>query len=419
MQSDEDQIPNLNGIYASNPVGCAAQITVFIGLLVALTLVVWICMNLYDIERIFIAQSAYNFTGAFSNLVGPFISFLAAVLVFTAFREQYRANEQQKADLIEQRNKARDENFENNFFELIKLHRDNISELTYLKYDGLEYKSSQNRRVFQDIFNEFVECYREVKKFSNSTNPDDYIHRQYKGKLEILKKKNHIRADIIQIAIIDIAYSIVFFGLEIEGMAVLRHRFSKRYNMKYYLRLLAFIKLKPKRENLIRYQLWEYIRGLDLKDLRPLIDEVYEHRILRKQNRNASFLAKLLLTKNDFERYYGGQQHRLGHYFRHLFQSYKLLYINKYITKEQKYLYGKTLRAQLSTHEQALILINSISSLGRKWEYNFASELNENSINVVGLITTFHLIKNLPGNSFYDINYREFYPNVKYENNEE
>jgi hypothetical protein len=53
----------------------------------------------------------------------------------------------------------------------------------------------------------------------------------------------------------------------------------------------------------------------------------------------------------------------------------------------RKYEYVKTIRAQLSTHEQALLLLNSLTPMGRNWWQN-------------GLITRYRLVKNIPGDFF-------------------
>jgi hypothetical protein len=48
-----------------------------------------------------------------------------------------------------------------------------------------------------------------------------------------------------------------------------------------------------------------------------------------------------------------------------------------------KYDYVKTIRAQLSTHEQALLLINSLSPIGRDWWEK-------------GYILRYRMVQNLP-----------------------
>ena len=116
--------------------------------------------------------------------------------------------------------------------------------------------------------------------------------------------------------------------------------------------------------------------------------------------------------KLNYEKCYIGRQSYFGHYFRHLFQTYK--YLNENILdKKEKYKYGKMLRAQLSTYEQGILLINSISSLGMKWE--FTPEKYDNDKINPRLITEFQLIKNLPGEQMFGIKYKVYYPNINFE----
>ncbi|WP_426327770.1 putative phage abortive infection protein [Pedobacter sp. R-06] len=354
--------------------------------------------------------------------MGPFVAIAAAFLTFLAFWVQYKANEQQKADLKTQKLQSEIDGFERTFFELVKLHRSNVRELNYSKFIGSETRTYSNRQVMRVIFQEFIECYRDVKKFSNSTDPKEYINKHHLAILSDLKSTNKISADVIEMAIIDISYSIVFFGVGIDGESVLRDRFNLKYNNLYFFKLLTYIKLKPKAENKEMFVLWKELKSLNLKDLTMIINEVYTHRNHLKPTIELNELSKkfLALLPDSFEKYYGGHQHRLGHYFRHLFQSYKFLDKNKLLIKEQKYFYGKTLRAQLSTYEQALIFINSISTLGMRWEYTFKNDVKYlgDEASSTGLITEYHLIKNLPGNHFVGITYKKYYPKVKYENKE-
>jgi hypothetical protein len=356
-----------------------------------------------DVEKMDMERS-----GQFGDYVGGFVGTLFSLAGFIFLF----------LTLKEQRQAFKMERFENHFFELLKLHRENISELYYSKGSNKEVQVSTNRKVMRVIFQEFIECYREVKKFSNSVNPDDYLTPNYKKELLAIKKINRIRANIIEMAIIDIAYSIVFFGVGLEGESVIRDRFKKKYNGVYFYRLLAFIKLKPKKENRYRFLLWEKIRAYDLKELSAIINEIYIFRSHVKLNYDISETAKNLISGNSFEKYYGGHQHRLGHYFRHLFQTYKFINQNESLDEKMKYFYGKTLRAQISTYEQALLFINSISSLGMKWELKPEGYEDLEEKKDAGLITKYHLIKNLPGNHFFGITYKNYYPKVKFENNE-
>ncbi|WP_127344938.1 putative phage abortive infection protein [Ancylomarina longa] len=112
--------------------------------------------------------------------------------------------------------------------------------------------------------------------------------------------------------------------------------------------------------------------------------------------------------------FFGGHQYHLAHYFRHFYRSVK--YIDKQpswlLSEEEKKEYIELLRAQMSNYEQALLFINSISSLGENWEYSGG----------VDLITKYDLIRNLPeyfiplpANKDEYLKPQYFYPNVDFE----
>lgn len=63
-----------------------------------------------------------------------------------------------------------------------------------------------------------------------------------------------------------------------------------------------------------------------------------------------------------------GHQSRLGHYYRHLYQAIR--YVDEQKMAIDRYQYVKTIRAQLSNHEQALLLINSLTPIGKNWWKN-------------------------------------------------
>lgn len=77
------------------------------------------------------------------------------------------------------------------------------------------------------------------------------------------------------------------------------------------------------------------------------------------------------------------------------------------------------LRAQISTYEQALLFINSVSHLGMRWEYLPDRHTFSKKIKTNKLITKYHLIKNLPGDHFYGIGFKKYYPKIKYESSEQ
>ncbi|MFV8358241.1 putative phage abortive infection protein, partial [Flavobacterium sp. XS1P32] len=121
---------------------------------------------------------------------------------------------------------------------------------------------------------------------------------------------------------------------------------------------------------------------------------------------------------NRYIKYYGGHQFRLGHYFRHLYQTVKFINNHDNIDYQTKYEYVKILRSQLSTYEQAILFTNSLSQMGKSWELQpkINSQLKKYKKYDFELITKYNLIKNLPGESIYGFPFKEFFRDIEYEN---
>ncbi len=366
--------------------------------------------SFWNVDKMNIERS-----GQFGDYIGGFVGTLFSLAGFIFLY----------LTLKEQRLAFRKERFENHFFELIKLHRENINELAYTKFDNGEMRTAKSRKVFREIFREFEESLIDVRHFLNSNEPDDYYIPKYKRTILEIFEANKLDVDLIGLATADIAYCIVFFGVSKEGDMVLRNLFQKKYKPEYFLHLLTFIRLKPKKENLEGYSNWEKLRKKEYRELKEALPKLYYY---NKPGKNIVLSAEEanVYSNFSFKKYYGGHQHRLGHYFRHLFQSYKFLNSQSNLTKDEKYFYGKTLRAQLSTYEQALLFINSISCLGLRWELNpeikdrdkKTPKQIEKETKESKMITNYNLIKNLPGRHIYGLYFRSFYPKVRYESDE-
>ncbi|HEX7964138.1 MAG TPA: putative phage abortive infection protein [Gammaproteobacteria bacterium] len=145
--------------------------------------------------------------------------------------------------------------------------------------------------------------------------------------------------------------------------------------------------------------------------------EVLEERLAKRYG--ANFVNELIKAftsapyKKDNNSFFTGHQSRLGHYYRHLFQTVKYINDQPSLKYKEKYQYVKTLRAQLSTHEQVLFFLNSVSDLGRVWE-----KKPEKTGSDYQLITKYNLIKNIPSGYIKGIKTRDYYPDVFYESDE-
>ena len=141
------------------------------------------------------------------GIAGPIVGFIGVILTFLAFYIQFQANQvqiqalnEQKISAKQQENQILLQQFESNFFELLKLHRENVSEL--------DYRRNRGRNVIIKIVNEFFEIIEEFKK----------------------SKTNSIEAHKLdEQDIANITFTILFFGIDETVSDVLENRFFQKY----------------------------------------------------------------------------------------------------------------------------------------------------------------------------------------------
>ena len=135
-------------------------------------------------------------------------------------------------------------------------------------------------------------------------------------------------------------------------------------------------------------------------NIMPILDRLY-------QNLEINFnelIIRLEMIKNEFD-YHGhvtltnnlgdsvtyifkykpfkGHLSRLGHYFRHIFQTVKYIINNKNLEYEKKYEYLKLLRCQISDYEYIFLFYNSLFEKGNEWL-------------VLDIFSEYRFIKNIP-----------------------
>jgi hypothetical protein len=319
------------------------------------------------------------------------------------------------------------EQFEGKFFELIKIHRDNVKEINIRrklrdKEEIIDFEFN-GRKAFKTIVSDFVICRNDLRPyFRKHTIAEVYEDEYLKKTIETLGvEPNHIR--ILSYARINIAYCITFYGISSEGYQILILLFRKKYKEEFIEGLLAYIKMKPI-ESSNYWGKWKNLKKIKSIDSRlSTIDKIYS---IRKNSKSLNTVfsqqeIELYYYDKKYIKFYGGHQHRVGHYFRHLFQSVNYVNSQTKLSESEKYFYVKTLRAQLSTYEQALLFVNSLSIMGVPWELepeykrNYFDFINNKRKKNTQLITKYNLIKNLPGNQIIGINYKDYYPNINYE----
>lgn len=261
-----------------------------------------IAINLIFLPEAFRATNTVNPQGAaqlgdfVGGYVGTFFALLSVVLLTKTLKSQ-----QESASFL---------NFETKYFELLRLHRENVVEL--------EVQGISSRKLFVVLVREFRSIHEIVAEVS----------------------KNH-SLHFSQLELIQISYHCLFFGTGPNSTRMLQ----------------------------------SYLEHKD-EFVSTLINTLDNEHIKTKVQKEKRFAYV------PFE----GHQSRLGHYYRHLYQAIRYV-DDQEIDADKKYEYVKTIRAQLSNHEQALLLLNSISPMGANW-WKF------------GFLIKYKLVQNLPKNFF-------------------
>ncbi|MGV7105779.1 putative phage abortive infection protein [Flavobacterium sp. U410] len=282
-------------------------------IVIAITCYGLIVLNFY-IERPYHDEKGnLQYLGTFGDLVGgllnPIIAIPATILTFLAFWVQFKANEQQKTDL-------KIERFENKFYEMLQIHRDNVNETSIGK-------SLAGRKSFISMFKELKFTYHSVKWFYDT---------QYKNRLT-----EKIDDDIIY----NISYLIFFFGIGNNSSLIVRDLIGDKY-------LIFFDCVEIYLEGVVN--IWKKESSKKM----PIAVKIDDH-------------SDFYLTISYIP--FNGQMSKLSHYVRHLFQMVKFVddADEKIFDYESKYNYIASIRSQLSAHEQLLLFYNAVSVLGKPW----------------------------------------------------
>lgn len=384
---------------------------VLLSVIITLLFIIKLCFNGFWIWG---NELKMDVTGQFGDfiggVVGTIFSGLGFYFLYVTLVEQRTAINNQQAAFEKER-------FDSKFYELLKMHRENVSEFKFdtrvLNEEERKWQIvvTENKGVLIGIYNQFVQCQNELKFFFKGTT------RTYNS--NYLKQISHLNLsnDYLNLmAKIDICYSIVFYGVGAEGLIILQKLFREKYKQQMIDNILRYISLKPANDDAILSKWLSIPKGASKSKKILITNEIFETR-KKTLGRTQDFLYISENYHNRYIKYYGGHQFRLGHYYRHLFQIVNFVNSQSKLPYKLKYDYIRTLRAQLSTHEQMLLFLNSLASMGRIWEINFEqlSDLNDYSPDDFKLITKYNLIKNIPGEEIFGIPFKMFYPYVEYE----
>ena len=367
------------------------------------------------------SQLDYNFTPKFftmiGSVIGPLISASGFFFLYLNFREQQNSRHIDK--------------LESKFYQMVKFHRDNVSEMTFSYFEkkkntpdqtATEMVTAEKRKVFKSIYSQFETLYHEVEFLFKDKNEVEIYGDGY---IEKLRQNNTIierNIDLKNYAKLDILYLIIFFGVGKDGINTIKQITKEKYQIDLVDQILEYAAFKPTREGGYWVDWVSNFRDTQSLEkeskLRIILDgrQSFAATGERPESNKAEYQKALIYAPHSFDKYYGGHQFRLGHYFRNLFQDVMCIHTDKILTYDEKKEYTKVLKAQLSTFELIIFFISSVSQLGRSWELERKGNPEKAVDFNYQLITIYNFIRNLPNRELIDgITYSSFYPLVSYE----
>ncbi len=286
-------------------------------------------------------QNTGPFGDTLNGIMAPFIAMLAAILTFIAFWVQYKANEQQRMDIEFER-------FQIKFFELLKIHKQNVDYI----------KSKFKRDYFSDCVEDLRKIYMLSEKFYL-----DYLNRTH-----LQKKYDSEKYDE---NLIRVAYHVFWLGISNEARISIKDMMKNDFEPQFFEQLFNWY------QN-VAFKFFDYSISKNKNKRKPMF--IYKNRY---DNMNLITIEKMLFID---------RASLLGHYYRHLYQVVKYIddQDDSIIDENSKYEYVKNVRAQLSNNEQILLYFNSLTKFGAPW-----IKLHSEDILSCYLIK-YKMIKNIP-----------------------
>lgn len=226
------------------------------------------------------------------GILNPIVGLLASILTFLAFYMQKIANDEIKEQFKIQQ-------FESQFYEMLRLHKENVNEIEIKTKDKDIIKG---RLVFYEMKKELEILLTFTKEYHKKPLDDELFFD---------------------------AYEKYFWGFNSE--------------------------VKISRTPILEANFDENSFEAEL------------NRLKQSEETKTSFDAEILKTNLKIP-FLDGHHSYLGHYYRHLFHTVKFIVSKKFLSRNQKLNYLRTLRAQLSNYEQVMLFYNWLSEYGFAWE---------------------------------------------------
>lgn len=267
---------------------------------------------------------------ALGGTMGPFIALTGVIFTFLAFYIQKVANE-------EIRKQFKVQQFESQFYEMLRLHKENVTEIEVVAKDvNINNENLQEINVKGNL-----SVFRHNFTVSNINNVNNL--RVFKGREAFRIMKNEfeiyyseartIKNDDIKPQDIEDAYELFFWGVRAYSRQDKRNLWEK-FEPEDFIN-----KLQKRIEKL-----------MNEKNSNDPLNIFFNHETLNE-----------VVLGN-------GYSSHLGHYYRHLYHTVKFVTENKSLTYNEQRNYLKILRGQLSNYEQIMLFYNWLGAYGRDWE---------------------------------------------------
>lgn len=272
-----------------------------------------------------------NETGdALGGTMAPFIGITGVIFTFLAFYMQKVANE-------EIREQFKVQQFESQFYEMLRLHKENVNEIEVVAKDvNLSIDKSEEINITGNL-----SILKHNFKLRNTNSVDNL--RIFKGREAFRVMKNEfeiyyseartIKQNNITINDFEDAYELFFWGVRAYSRQDKRNLWEK-FEPEDFIN-----KLQKRIETL-----------MSEKNTDDPLNDFFNHETLKE-----------VVLGN-------GYSSHLGHYYRHLYHTVKFVVENKSLTYFQKRNYLKILRGQLSNYEQIMLFYNWLGGYGGDWE---------------------------------------------------
>ncbi|WGQ15037.1 putative phage abortive infection protein [Sphingobacterium faecium] len=317
----------------------------------------------------------------FNGFIAPFVAIAAVITTGLAFFMQYQANEKLKEQIDKQDKQYQLDKFESQFYEMLRLHRENVNEMEIHGYEYLfteeqvklgkskqfkkvkETRITSGRKVFVTMVTEIEALFLVIKKVYVNENKnlfnDKIPENEMISEKAVDDLKKVFKNEEVRIKYFTLTYDIFFKGYDnyVASIPTLGSEFSDNY-------------LEALRKELFKLR-WKHKKGdlsINEDDPKKKKNYLFESIGVINQRMCQSPIVDLKLYFN--YKPFSGHQSRLGHYYRHMFNLVKhvVKQSNELLSYAEKRRYLKVFRAQLSNHEIVILYYNWLGGYGKAWE---------------------------------------------------